>query len=260
MEKGSLNTGDTIKVTPEIFEKAADDFSEGNKGLRELLMYCFENDIKTIGCCSGHNGETTPYIAFELSDQNMQPILKMLKNINVTNAFECLILTKQPGVVSNFAIHMKDHTLDQEATDAFERVLRALQDEKEVEVSDLKENRQAIINSMQNHRIPNSYFEIQEDEDAIALIIGKEYFSVLEEGKRTRPWREGACLAEYLKKADGDELSKTLHRLEVSTKYYGCMEDIKNITDEAKMSDINNTTKEMKESQVESKETEQKEI
>lgn len=251
MKKGRLNNGDTIKVTPEMYDEAANDFSEGNEGLRKLLMYCFENDIQTIGCCSGHNGESTPYIAFELNDQNMQPILKMLKNLKVTNSIECLILTKQPGSIANFIIHMKDHVLDKEATETFERVLRALQDEKEVEVSDLEENRQAMINSMQNHKIPNSYFEIQEAEDVVSIIIGKEYYNALEPGKKVRAWREGASLAEYLKKADEEELRKTLHRLEVGTKYYGCMEDMKTIAGAAKTSEISNTVDQIKQQQNE---------
>ena len=258
MEKGRLNNGKTIEVTPEMFEEAAKDFSEGNEGLRKLLMYCFENNIKTIGCCSGHNGETTPYIAFELSDQNMQAILKILKNLPCANAIECLILTKQPGVTSNFAIHMQDNTLNNEAGEAFERILRALQDEKEVEVSDLNDNRQSMVLSMQNHRVPSEYFEIQESDDTVSIVLGKDYKNVLEPGTHTRPWREGGCLVEYLKRSESEELGKALHRLVVSTKYYGCIEDIKIITDDVKASEINDTVGQIKQ-EPEEKDTESKE-
>ena len=62
MGKENLNNGHVLEVTKDMFEKAAIDFSEGNENLRKLLMYCFENNIKTSGCCSGHNGKTRPYI------------------------------------------------------------------------------------------------------------------------------------------------------------------------------------------------------
>ena len=41
-------------------------FSEGNDGLRDLLRYCFDNNITTLSCC----GDDTPMVVFIINDQN----------------------------------------------------------------------------------------------------------------------------------------------------------------------------------------------
>ena len=39
MGNNNLNTGHIVKITPEIFEKAANDFSEGNEALKNCLHF-----------------------------------------------------------------------------------------------------------------------------------------------------------------------------------------------------------------------------
>lgn len=212
MDDISLNNGHIIEVTPDMFEKVADDFSEGNSVLKELLLFCFRNNIKTTGCCSGHNGEKRPYIQLEFSDKNMQAILKILKKISLEDAIKNLTFIRQPGVTSNFCISMQNDRCNE----GFAQVLEALQYEKKIEISDLDENRQLIVNSVKNHNVSNSYLELQEEESSISIGLGDEYLTVLLSEKETIPWTEETQLAEYSK--DSSDLSKTLHRLESRTK------------------------------------------
>lgn len=69
---------------------------------------------------------------------------------------------------------------------------------------------------MQNHNVSNSYLEIQEENDSIAIGAGDEYLSVFESDKETIAWTEGTQLAEYSK--DSNEVNRTLRKLESRTK------------------------------------------
>lgn len=212
MEKDNLNNGHIIEITPDMFEQAANDFSEGNQKLKELLIFCFENGIKTTSCCSGHNGEKRPYVQFEFNDSNMKAILKMLKQLTLGDAINNLTFTNQPGVTSIFCISMQNDRYN----DGFEHILEALKSEKEVELSELDTTRQLIVKSLQNHIIPHSYLEIQEENDSIAVAVSDDYLPVLSYEQETTPWTEETELAEYRK--DSNEANRTLRRLESRTK------------------------------------------
>lgn len=128
MEKDSLNNGHIIEITPDMFEKAANDFSEGNEVLKELLTFCFLHDIKTTACCSGHNGQKRPYVQFEFNDKNMKSILKMLKQLSLDDAISNFSFTKQPEVTSSFCVSMQDDKYNE----GFEQILEALKYEKKL--------------------------------------------------------------------------------------------------------------------------------
>ena len=212
MDIDNLNTGHVVKVTPEIFEQAAIDFSEGNEKLKELLSFCFENGIETKGCCSGHNGKQRPYILFAFNDENLQSILKILKQISIEDIVSNISFTKQPGVISTFCVSMHNDKFNE----GFEQILSALKYEKEVDLCDLDETRQLMLKSVKNHSISNSYLEIQEEKDAIAVAVGDEYLSVLPVKKEIKPWTEDTYLVEDEK--NSTEIKKTLIKLESKTK------------------------------------------
>lgn len=213
MEKGkSLNNGHIIEVTPDMFEQAANDFSEGNENLKKLLMFCFLNGIKTTACCSGHNGEKRPYVQFEFCDQNMNAILKMLRQLSLDNGINNLTFTNQPGVTCRFCISMQEDKYNE----GFEQILEALKSEKEVELSQLDQTRQLIVKSLQNHNIPNSYLDIQEETDIISIAVGGEYLSVFSNEEKPKIWIDDSWLVEYRK--DSNEVGRTLRILESRTK------------------------------------------
>ena len=214
----NLNNGNIVEVTPDMVEKAADDFSEGNETLKELLTFCFENDIKTTACCSGHNGQKMPYIQFEFNDKNMQPILKMLKQLSLEDAISNLTFRKQPGVTSNFCISM----MDDKYNEGFKQILEALKYEKKVEISEIDKTRQLIVKSLQNHNISNSYLEIQEENDSVAIGVGDEYLTIFTPEQEIRPWTEGTQLVEC--KKDSSEANISLSKLESKTKNRGYLE------------------------------------
>lgn len=74
------NTGKPIELTKDFLGKLTDkeieqitsEFSEGNKGLKELLKYCMKNKILTSGSCGGHKDrdDNLPYIAFKFNEEN----------------------------------------------------------------------------------------------------------------------------------------------------------------------------------------------
>lgn len=212
MGNKNLNNGHIIEITPDMFEQASNDFSEGNENLKKLLMFCFENGIKTTSCCSGHNGEKRPYIQFELNAQNMKAILKMLKQLSLGDVINNLTFTNQPGVTSRFCISMQGDKYNE----GFEQILEALKSEKEVELSELDTTRQLIVKSLQNHNIPNSCLDIQEETDRVSIAVGGEYLPVFSIEEEPEPWIEDTWMVEY--KKDSKEADRTLRKLESRTK------------------------------------------
>ena len=85
------NTGKPIELTEDILkgltnkeiEQITTEFSEGNKGLKELLKYCMENKILTLGSCGGHKdrARNVPYIAFKMNEQNRKIFSKIFSNL-----------------------------------------------------------------------------------------------------------------------------------------------------------------------------------
>ena len=79
----NLNTGSVVDFHQlKDYEKAARDFSEGNKELEKLLLNCFHRGIQTTACCGGHENENRkPYISFSYSPENEQVIYALLSNL-----------------------------------------------------------------------------------------------------------------------------------------------------------------------------------
>lgn len=55
-------------------ENAARQIAEGSASLEKLLLFCFENNIKTVSCCS-HDS----YMYFEVNDENLDLHIKLKK-------------------------------------------------------------------------------------------------------------------------------------------------------------------------------------
>ena len=216
--ENSLNNGHVIDVTPDMFEQAARDFSEGNETLRQLLMHCFENNIETIGCCSGHDGQKMPYLGFKFNDKNMQAIIKMLANVSVNDVINTISIRKQPGLMASFGVFMKPHISDQEATKGFGKILEALQDERELSIEDLGEKKELMLKAAQNHDIPLSYFEIQQEEHMTSLMISDLYLDAVKGTPtgRVQPWIDDSYKITYPN--DSIALATTLRELEPMTK------------------------------------------
>ena len=58
-------------------------FSEGDQNLRDLLEYCFDNEINTRGCCKGHSyrKDSYPFIAFDISENNINHARNIFNNL-----------------------------------------------------------------------------------------------------------------------------------------------------------------------------------
>ena len=80
------------QMTDKQIEEMATVYSEGNAGLKELLIYCAKNQIPTFASCGGHPDEkdNDPYIGFILDDSTtelfsrvFEEILKSERNISM---------------------------------------------------------------------------------------------------------------------------------------------------------------------------------
>lgn len=213
IKENSLNNGHAIEVTPDMFARAANDFSEGNEYLKKLLTFCFENDIKTTGCCAGHKGKQEPYIQFEFNDKNIQAILKMLKQLSVGEIIYFLKFIKKPGITSKFTIYIQND----KANEGFKQILDALQYQNEVDINKIDPIRKLIVNSLQNHNIENSYMEFHEDKDDISIAVDVNDYIVFDyKHEEPKSWIENTDLMTYPKKSK--ELKRSLKRLKNKTK------------------------------------------
>ena len=79
--------------TKEEQEKYARLWSEGRESLYNLLIFCMENNIKTVACCAGHEETYTKgYIGFDMDDPRTRDIIMKLishkfsekENLNIT--------------------------------------------------------------------------------------------------------------------------------------------------------------------------------
>lgn len=79
----NLNNGSVVDFSQiKDYQRAARDFSEGNKELEQLLLNCFGKRIKTTACCGGHEDKNRkPYISFSYSSENEQYIYAIISKL-----------------------------------------------------------------------------------------------------------------------------------------------------------------------------------
>ena len=200
----SLNTGKVVEsIPPEMWEKAAIDFSEGNEELRQLLIYCFENGIKTRACCAGHDHgdrKTNPYINFEFEESNMNAIASIIKSMIEEKGIS-IDISKYPGGISSFQIDF----LDGEAK--FTKILEACKNRENIKEEDLSKVMQTILSTMQNHDGEKSSLEVnfQTDSRDYTLITDNVgYLGALnvEEILKLELWPNNTQILEGINKKD----------------------------------------------------------
>ena len=77
---------DASKMSKEEKIKAIEYWCEGNQQLKQLLLYCNENDIETGGCCSGHEeGLQKAYISMKLGKVQDDQIIELLTKLEISN-------------------------------------------------------------------------------------------------------------------------------------------------------------------------------
>lgn len=85
-EKAKYANGDSLDSSAMSTEEkmcAINYWCEGNEQLKQLLLYCNNNNIETIGCCAGHSNseehdEETAYIAIRLGTKNDEWAIDLL--------------------------------------------------------------------------------------------------------------------------------------------------------------------------------------
>lgn len=58
-------------------KQAINDWSEGNRHLKKLLWTCYNNNVVTSGCHSGH-GKGVPYIDFDYQGSNTEKLKQII--------------------------------------------------------------------------------------------------------------------------------------------------------------------------------------
>ena len=77
---------DASKMSKEEKIKAIEYWCEGNQQLKQLLLYCNENDIETGGCCSGHEESLhRAYISMKLGKAQDNEIIDLLTKLEISN-------------------------------------------------------------------------------------------------------------------------------------------------------------------------------
>lgn len=72
---------ETDQMSKQEIQHAIEYWCEGNQELRKLLLNLYEKDLKTIGCCGGHNEEKNKnhaYIAIQMDETSDKYIFDLL--------------------------------------------------------------------------------------------------------------------------------------------------------------------------------------
>lgn len=80
-------------------ENYANIWCEGNEDLKQVLLFLWNKNIWTCGCCSGHNGLKRAYVGLEIED-NHDTILKLLSSIEKENIIISFMTSKLKKIVS----------------------------------------------------------------------------------------------------------------------------------------------------------------
>lgn len=217
-EERNLNTGVvTTSIPPELYEKAAKDFSEGNENLEKLLLNCFKNNIKTLASCAGHKDEpnkrdTNPYMLFEFCDQNIETIEKILEkfqdNPNVEIEFKNF-----PGERPQFQIEGKKEFAD----DMFKDILEACSSKQLVNKRNMKPQLLYMMDIMKRtdkhantlilgHKIKDGKdsYDIATSEPKYELKINKV------EKDKLKPWADNSYIAEDINEENALDILKDI--------------------------------------------------
>ena len=86
-------------------EKYALEYCEGNADLYKLLIKLWDNNIETVGCCSGHDLKKA-YVGISL-EKNIDIILKILSSVKKD---DILISFTSNGICRNVSIKNTNHS------------------------------------------------------------------------------------------------------------------------------------------------------
>lgn len=86
-EKEKYSNGSSLKaaeMSKEEKRKAIEYWCEGNQQLKKLLLFCNENNIETVGCCSGHEDELGyAYIGLKLGNEQDEDVIDLLAKLEI---------------------------------------------------------------------------------------------------------------------------------------------------------------------------------
>lgn len=86
MENNYENFGSYYEEIPEEkFEKYAIMFGEGSQELTDLLLYCWQNGIKTFACCKGHKETGPGYIGFLPDEELLKYMCEISDQIKINS-------------------------------------------------------------------------------------------------------------------------------------------------------------------------------
>lgn len=116
MSEYSYEEIDSLNLSKEQQVKYAKKFSEGSKELENLLLFLWENNIRTIACCKGHQPEETypgaiplPYLCLDMKTIDDEVLKQILKNFCCRD--EIKIIQVSLNKLTDVNIKRKDLTI-----------------------------------------------------------------------------------------------------------------------------------------------------
>ena len=174
---------DTDTLKEDKWEQCAKEWGEEDKYLTDLLLFCLKNGIKTRACCSGHNGEKSPYLAFEMKEKN-NPIIDAISNEYKDKKGCNLVYFSEDGEsIQSFAGVFFEKGENTKVFERIQEICKQIINGKNLECSDLHQKARKFMYLIKK---PDTQQYIafenagKEQEDAIQINAGDRTYKLVE--------------------------------------------------------------------------------
>ena len=113
--------------------------------MKQLLLYCLENGIKTQSCCIGHEESDRSFIQFEFSHKQLSPMLSLI-NRYIDNDEVFIILLNNPGLICKVAFYFPQELREYFFVD----MLNSLKRNEKVDISSMDSYMADIVSIILN--------------------------------------------------------------------------------------------------------------
>ena len=151
----------------EVLQQLANEFSEGNIYLENTLLNLWKNDIKTQGCCNGHNDkESFPYINILIDNSNLYKINNIIKYFMEYNE-EINITFCQNTNNLWVTINMKEDIEEEKKNQIF-KIIGQLANKEDEQIDDTLTNMILLAKVIKENNLTMKY-NIDKEENTIAI-------------------------------------------------------------------------------------------
>ena len=168
-------------------ETKATDFSEGNDNLKTALLSLWNNNIKTQGCCTGHDDtESIPYLNILVDGSNIYRINNILKFFLEYNDDINITFNQNQDNLSIAFYYVGAH--DEKKRDFMFKKIGDLSKIDNYDIADILKNIQLLAKVMKSNKLTMKYHIEQE---STVLSISKP-FSIYQYEENELPYLQDA--------------------------------------------------------------------